>query len=178
MTTPVKNLQTMLRTIAKADARIPMPIPNGTFDAETEAALRAIQKRHGLPETGAADLDTWNAVRKTYRELAPLVQPAEPLELRWEPLQIISPESRNTHLFLIQGMLRGLGEHSANLPRVEVTGVHDENSVAAVRFLQRLAGLPDDGVIDQKTWKALACLYRMTVGAGCGEQDVERRGEL
>lgn len=175
MNTPIKDLQTMLRTIAKADARIPMPIPNGVFDAETEAALRAIQKLHGLPETGAADLDTWNAVRKTYRELAPLVQPAEPLTLRWEPLQVISPGSRNTHLFLIQGMLRGLGERYANFPPVEVTGVHDEKSVAAVRWLQKLANLPDDGVIDQKTWKALACLYRMTAGAGCEAEQAEFR---
>ena len=171
MSTPVKNLQTMLRTIAKADARIPMPIPNGVFDAETEAALRKVQQMHGLPETGAADLDTWNAVRKLYRELAPLVEPAEPLTLRWEPLQVISPGSRNTHLFLIQGMLRALAEHYANFPPVEVTGTHDEKSVAAVRFLQKLAGLPDDGVIDQKTWRALACLYRTATGAGCEEAE-------
>ena len=173
--TPVRNLQKMLRTIAKADGRIPMPIPNGVFDAETEAALRAVQKLHGLPETGAADLDTWNAVRKTYRELAPLVQPAEPLTLRWEPMQIISPGSSNTHLYLIQGMLRGLGEHYANFPPVEVTGTHDEGSVAAVRFLQKLAGLPDDGAIDRKTWKVLSCLYRTAAGAGCPEEQVEKQ---
>ncbi|MBR2080021.1 MAG: peptidoglycan-binding protein [Oscillospiraceae bacterium] len=172
---PVEDLQKMLRTIAKADKRIPTVLPNGIFDAETEAALRAVQRLNGLPETGVADLVTWDTVRRLYKELAPLVQPLEPLQLRWDPLQIISPGTSNTHLFLIQGMLRGLGEYYVNLPGVEVTGRYDEASVAAVRFLQRVSGLPEDGVIDQKTWFALSGLYRMTTGRGASEELVETR---
>ena len=163
---PVQDLQKMLRTIAKADSRIPPTLPNGVVDAETEAALRAVQRLNGLPETGVADLETWDTVRRLYRELAPLVQPLPPLELRWDPLQVITPGNSNTHLYLIQAMLRGLGEYYVNLPGVEVTGRYDEASVAAVRFLQSLSGLPEDGVIDQRTWTILSSLYRTTAGSG------------
>ena len=172
---PVEQLQKMLRTIAKADGRIPLPLPNGVFDAETEAALRAFQRTHNLHETGVADPETWNAVRAAYRELAPLVQPLTPLELRWEPMQVIKPGSGNTHLYLVQAMLRALGDAYANLPSVEVTGVHDGESVDAVRLLQRLAGLPETGAVDRRTWQVLSCLYRMTAGAGCPEEKVERQ---
>ena len=172
---PVEELQKMLRTIAKADRKSPMPLPNGVFDAETEAALKHFQRTHALPVTGAADLDTWNAVRAAYRALAPLVLPLPPLELRWEPLQIISPGSSNAHLYLIQAMLHVLGDSYANLPPVEVTGTHDEKSVAAVRKLHQLAGMPDNSVIDQRTWQILSCLYRMTVGRGCPEEQLEKQ---
>ena len=39
---------------------------NGIYDAATMAAVRSFQKRHGLPETGEVDRETWDALANTY----------------------------------------------------------------------------------------------------------------
>ena len=51
-------------------------------------------------------------------------------------------------------------------PELSVTGVHDEPSVTAVRWLQQLSGLPATGEIDQTTWAYLTGLYALTTGDG------------
>ena len=51
---------------------------------------------------------------------------------------------------------------------VTVTGVHDAPSVAAVKWLQRLAALPQTGEIDQTTWAYLSGLYTLASGDGDG----------
>jgi ribokinase len=43
------------------------------------------------------------------------------------------------------------------------TGLHDENSVENVRWLQRRAGLNPTGIMDQPTWNALSRLYETFV---------------
>ena len=49
-----------------------------------------------------------------------------------------------------------------------VTGVHDAPSVAAVKWLQKLAALPQTGEIDQTTWAYLSGLYTLASGDGDG----------
>ena len=47
---------------------------------------------------------------------------------------------------------------------------HDSNSVEAIRWLQRKAGIEASGDITRLTWKYLARLYRISVGDGTGER--------
>ena len=39
---------------------------SGFYDEDTAAAVRLFQKKHGLPQTGAVDLATWNALADAY----------------------------------------------------------------------------------------------------------------
>lgn len=64
------------------------------------------------------------------------------------------------------GDAAGAGGFFVNAPAVRATGVHDAASVAAVRWLQKLSGLPQTGAIDQTTWAYLSGLYTLTTGTG------------
>ncbi len=172
---PVRTLQTMLRTIARAEPAVPSVVPDGVFGADTERAVRCVQRMCGLPESGEADRETWRAVCRMYDALSPMVLPAPVLQLRWEPMQVILPGARNSHLYLIQAMLTALADYYSNVPPVRVTGVHDGGSAEAVRWLQRMGALEASGTVDQRTWGLLCDLYRMTVCDGCHGEPYDRR---
>lgn len=40
----------------------------GVFDEETQHAIQVFQRHEGLPQTGAVDLETWNALTRMYNE--------------------------------------------------------------------------------------------------------------
>ncbi len=163
---PIRSLQTMLRVIAHTDVQIPRVVPDGIYGVNTQAAVRAFQRQYGLQETGQTDNATWNQIVAVFTERSPAVLPAEPVRLRWTPNRILAAGSRNTHLFMIQAMLQALGQYYKNAPALAVTGVHDEPSVAAVRWLQEMASLPQTGELDQTTWAYLVGLYVLTTGDG------------
>ncbi len=165
---PIRSLQTMLRTISKNGAPIPPVVPDGIFGQDTEDALRAFQKHAGLSVTGKTDLDTWQALTKHHDRARVFSAPAEPLHLILQPNQVIAPGERNHHLNLMQAMFLVLGDHYAGVPKVRVTGIHDAETQAAVRWLRQAALLPDATEIDRDLWRHLAHLYRATAQDGTG----------
>ena len=133
---------------------------------EAEQAVREFQRQQELPVTGETDNATWDQIVAVYTRKSPAVLPAAPVRIRWTPNQVLPAGSRNSHLFLMQAMLQALGRFFVNAPAVRATGVHDAASVAAVRWLQKLSGLPQTGAIDQTTWAYLSGLYTLTTGTG------------
>ena len=146
---PIRSLQTMLRTIAHADETLVRLVPDGIYGPNTVQAVREFQRQQELPVTGETDNATWDQIVAVYTRKSPAVLPAAPV-----------------HLFLMQAMLQALGRFFVNAPAVRATGVHDAASVAAVRWLQKLSGLPQTGAIDQTTWAYLSGLYTLTTGTG------------
>ena len=53
---------------------------------------------------------------------------------------------------LIQTNLRNISQNDPEIPPVEITGVFDEQTAAAVRGLQRQLGFPENGVVGALTW--------------------------
>lgn len=163
---PIRSLQTMLRTIAHADETLIRLVPDGIYGPNTVQAVREFQRQQELPVTGETDNATWDQIVAVYTRKSPAVLPAAPVCIRWTPNQVLPAGSRNSHLFLMQAMLQALGRFFVNAPAVRATGVHDAASVAAVRWLQKLSGLPQTGAIDQTTWAYLSGLYTLTTGTG------------
>ena len=163
---PIRSLQTMLRVIAAADEAIPQVVPDGIYGPDTEAAVTAFQTRSGLPPTGEADQATWNRVVDAYLKLGSFVLPIEALRIRWQPQQSIDAGEENLHLFPIQAMLAALPTRYCNLSAPPIDGAHGAASVAAVRQLQTLCGLPANGSVDQTTWDHLCKLYALASGDG------------
>ncbi|MBE6989525.1 MAG: spore cortex-lytic protein [Ruminococcaceae bacterium] len=58
----VSQMQANLRRIAQADPAIPAVEVTGTFDAATEAAVRALQRQMGFDETGAVGPILWSEI--------------------------------------------------------------------------------------------------------------------
>ena len=165
---PIRSLQTMLRTIAHADETLLKIVPDGIYGPNTVQAVREFQRQNALPVTGETDNATWNKLVAVYTVQSPSVLPAAPVTVRWTPNRTLAAGSRNSHLFLIQSMLQALARFYVNAPVLTVTGVHDAPSVAAVKWLQRLAALPQTGEIDQTTWAYLSGLYTLASGNGDG----------
>ena len=163
---PVLSLQSMLAVLSRSGLDIPAVIPDGLYGPETSDAVSSFQRLHGLPESGQTDNATWNRIVDAFTRLSPLVLPAAPLNVIWQPMQTISAGEENLQLNLIQGMLAALRHVFPEIPEVRVTGVHDAASVRAVRWFQRKSGLTDDGVLTQIDWLYLAGLYRLAVGDG------------
>ncbi len=156
---PVRALQTMLRQIAELDPAIPSVIPVGIYGRDTMAAVSALQRSRGLPVTGVTDLATWRAVVDAYHNGRAEINPAEPLQPRFDRQQVIAPGERNSHVWLVQSILAALHERLSSVPSVNHTGINDERTQAGVRWAQQASGLPQTGRIDRNTWQALARLY-------------------
>ncbi len=162
--TPITDLQEMLRLI---DPAVNLGY-DGIYGKETADAVSAFQSSHGLPSTGEADQETWDAIRRTYKDRQIFQGPAHPLLLVLQPDQVIQKGSDNIHLYVIQGALTAIGQFYEDLPPFAITGILADPSAAAVLWFQDRAGLPKTGEIDKKTWAHLAHEYRQVVGDGTG----------
>ena len=127
-TTPISDLQEMLRLI---DPTLSLGY-DGQYGKETAAAVEAFQRNQGLPPTGQTDLDTWEAIRRAYKDQQIFLGKAHPLFLVLQPNQVITKGSDNIHLFVMQGALTALGQFYEGLPPFTITGILDEPTSRAV----------------------------------------------
>lgn len=62
----VYELQTALRHMHSSHKPVPLINPDGYFGKETTEAVIAAQRFFGIPQTGEADLETWNLLFDNY----------------------------------------------------------------------------------------------------------------
>lgn len=67
----VRVMQLYLLAVAKAQPDIPEVVAIGYFGDMTERAVRAFQKKHGLPQDGIVGPDTWNKLTAEYQKVRP-----------------------------------------------------------------------------------------------------------
>ena len=175
----VTSLQTMLRTIAVCHGEIPTVIPDGIYGPATGEAVRAFQKLEGLPATGVTDFATWKAIRQAFAAAQVEMAPSAPLEPGFLPNQVITPDSDNLHVLLIQAMLHILHEIYGNMTDCGMTGIWDGETVQAVKCLQKTCGMQETGIFTKGLWQMLASLYCQAVGDGdrkthCGSSSAEK----
>ena len=104
----------------------------GTFDADTEAAVKGFQEHVGLSASGTVDSHTWTAL---------LSQGATTL--------LQSGSSGAAVKRLQRALTAALGT------TVEIDGQFGPNTTAAVKKYQSACGLTVDGIVGTDTWKAL-----------------------
>lgn len=159
ITQPVRSLQTMLRVIGEDDPLLPSVIPDGIFGRQTTTAVSAFQRRYGLPVTGVADQDTWDAIYETYAPALIRINEPQPVEAVLEPKQIIRRGERHPDLYLTQGILMVLsGQYSAITPP-SINGILDIPTAQSLESFQALHSLPVTGELDRITWHNLALQY-------------------
>ena len=64
----VNQLQTFLRVIAQNNNAVPLITADGIYGDRTKAAVAAVQKLSGIPQTGSVGPLTWNAIVNLYNE--------------------------------------------------------------------------------------------------------------
>jgi peptidoglycan hydrolase-like protein with peptidoglycan-binding domain len=158
---PIRSLQTMLRVIAEHDHELLSVVPDGFFTVDTSRAVSAFQRRYGLPVTGVADQQTWDAIVPVYEAALVEVGEAEPLILVLEPNQIIRKDEEDLNLFVVQAVLTVLSRIYASIPAPGMSGVLDIPTSDSLSAFQELSLLPVTGELDKNTWKQLALHYPM-----------------
>ena len=156
---PIRSLQTMLRVIAENDGNLPSVVPDGFYGPDTTRAVSAFQRRVGLPVTGTADQDTWDAIVPVYQAALVEVVEAEPLLIILDPGQVIHRGESNPHIYLVQAILTVLRDTYGSIPQVPSTGILDVPTSDALSVFLELSLLPITGELDKHTWRHLALHY-------------------
>ncbi|MGE4548485.1 MAG: peptidoglycan-binding protein [Intestinibacillus sp.] len=160
----VYDLQNALYHLSLYDATLPRVVPDGIYGPETSNCVRHMQRRHGLPETGRVDHDTWKLIFSQY---------AQQREHHEKPLAVatfadapmrIEKGYVDAGIGMVQAMLWELSKHYKNIVAVPVTMVYDAATIDQMHKVQRLSGLSESDVLDNKTWNALTKLYHTIHG--------------
>ncbi len=152
-TAHMREILNYLYHIAIRDQRIPIVTPSSEYTAETALAVRAYQQAYDLPITGEIDDATWNSITLTYRLLT---DEAIPLTVFPHGGFMMQQGDTGELVYLVQVLLNTMARRYHNLPVIPVSGNYDKYTSDAVMRLQRLAALPENGVLDRVTWDHLA----------------------
>lgn len=155
----VKSLQKKLRNIAADNEDIPVVVDDGVFGDSTEDAVLKFQQIYGLERTGIVDFDTWNKIVEVSDDVDRRTNPAQSVLMFNESNSTINPGDKDIQLYAIQAMMKALSQLIDNFVDPDVTGIHDKNSVAAVKEIQLVSGLDDNGIIDVDFSNNLGQLY-------------------
>jgi peptidoglycan hydrolase-like protein with peptidoglycan-binding domain len=149
----IYELQTYLHAIALMDSSIPLVIPDGFYGNETILAVKAFQRKYGLPDTGNTDSATWNKIVSVYRSYQHSIP--EPYAVFPSEKYVCSKGDKGQVVYVIQSMLKDIGKRYDNAPDVDVCGIYNDATSEAVSRFQRWCGLPQNGKVDSGTWNML-----------------------
>lgn len=156
---PVRSLQTMIRVIAQNDPDQPSLIPDGIYGVQTTGAVSAFQQNHGLPVTGVADQNTWEAIVAEYEPALIIAGPAQPLEIVLDSGEILTRGSRDPDIYIVQAVLTVLSNAYSSITPPGSSGILDEPTATSLISFQEMSGLPQSGELDKLTWRQLALHY-------------------
>ena len=155
-TKEIYELQYMLRKIALTTGEVPLITPDGIYDAVTREAVRTFQASNSLEPTGNVNKETWDSIFEKYKESVYASSVGEPIYPFTDPSYTSSEGERNDIITLIQLILSALSVIYDDFEEIEITGVNDEATVAALKRFQSYHRLPETGVLDKRTWDAAA----------------------
>lgn len=160
---PVRALQYMLGRLALVYDFMPTVAESGVFDENTLEAVMRFQREFAPPVTGVVDRRTWQAIHNKYEQAQEKLDPPRPVRAFPGNGRQAAPGEWKEYMALPQSMFQSLSHYFNGIYPSDQQGLHDENSVENVRWLQRRAGLTATGVMDQPTWNALSRLYETFV---------------
>lgn len=158
-----RNLQRYLRQLSFTEPEIPPPPIDGVFDSATRTSLLAFQKSRGLPETGSADLATWEALYRAWRaSVAENTPPKEiavfPRTPKGDPLK---KGDTGFAVSVLQYILQELERFYPTFSTIKVDGIYGPLTEEGVRIFQKSNALPESGEVDRLTWNLLADAHNL-----------------
>ena len=133
---------------------------DGIYGPSTENAVSAVQRTFDLPVTGVLDLDTWEAIYRTYLGFVSTI-PLRFIEGNVVPYPGIPLRlgSSSEAVTLLQEYLNFIATVFTELPTLPVTGYFGTQTRDAVLAFQRRFGLQPTGTVAAITWLAVTTLY-------------------
>ena len=155
----VANLQYFINYLSAFYDTIPSLDIDGIYGPSTENAVRAVQQAFGLPVTGVLDLDTWEAIYRTYLGFVATI-PLKYVEGNIIPYPGIPLRlgSSSDAVTLLQEYLNFVAAVYTEIPTIPVTGYFGTQTQNAVLAFQRLSGIRPTGTVAAATWLALTTL--------------------
>ena len=156
----VRLLQYFIFVISTAYQTVPFIQITGSFGPETAAAVQSFQMDQGIEATGEADYETWDRLYRAYQGILETI-PQEFLEngMTAFPGYDLVMGMHGEDVRSLQNYLIGLRVAFPMIPALTATGTFGSQTKAAVAAVQRLAGLPQDGIVNQVTWDAILNAY-------------------
>lgn len=155
----IKEAQYYLNAVSQLNPHIPTVIPDGIYNDETKAAVKAFQAEYGLPVTGEIDADTWEQLYDAYLAAEAhfaVIEPILPFQSREKT---IKSGDAGYPIYIIQVMLNTVAQFYDNFEAVEINGIHDAETIRAIKQIQIISGVEPSGNIDRETWEKLARVY-------------------
>ena len=155
-----KNLQKYLRQLSYHDPEIPAVPIDGVNSEETTAAIRAFQQKYGLPVTGSADRETWDALYEAY--LRSLLLSGAPLGIYPIPTvpedYALKEGDRGWLVLTVQHLLGALSLLFPAFTELSEDGSYGSRTAGAVREFQNRTLLEPTGQVDRMTWNEIVRL--------------------
>ena len=155
----VAILQTQLNEVSNNYPAIPKLTVDGIFGETTQDAVKTFQSIFNLTPDGIVGEATWNRLLYLYvgiNRLAELNSQGDRLlGISLEYPEVISEGDSGQEVTLLQYFLSVLSEFYTEIPFINIDGIYGTNTKNAVTAFQRLAGLPQTGVVGEATWNEL-----------------------
>ena len=157
-------LQVSLNRISQSYPAIPkIPVVDGIFGNQTEAAVRAYQQIFNLTPDGIVGPATWYSIVRRYTAVTRLSelrsQGQQFYAINWSPPTTLQIGSTGEKVRLLQYMLSVLSAYIQSIPPVTVDGIYGSATRAAVLAFQRRYQLPETGTVGETTWSAIYDQY-------------------
>jgi peptidoglycan hydrolase-like protein with peptidoglycan-binding domain len=143
------------------------PVVIDTFyGPDTAEAIRNFQLIMGVTPTGIVNQETLNLL---YREVYIILMSTPLEEIKLPPLPFMGMEvSENMgieypKILILEIMLNTLSRLHPEIIPVEVDGIFNPDTSAAVIAFQSLYGLPVTGSVDAETWNKLNEVYQVFI---------------
>lgn len=164
-TRDVALLQYRLNRIAINFPSIPFITDDeGVFGSNTRASVKAFQRLFGLDQTGEVNRETWYRILYIYnavKKLAELGSEGERVQGDNFNGRTLSVGDRGSEVLRMQYYLRRISDSlgGSTVPRVNINGIFDDATRAAVMAFQNYYGLLPTGTINNSTWDAIVNTY-------------------
>ena len=155
----IRIAQVMLDRISQAYPAIPkITRKNGYYGLETQEAVRAFQGIFDLTADGILGKATWNTLIRIYTgilQLSELASEGQQFGSLLFDYEAFNAADLREQVSLLQYLLSVLSQFYLEIPFVTIDGVFGAQTRNAVMALQRSAGLPETGSVDERTWDVL-----------------------
>ena len=156
----IKTLQYYLDVVAYFYPQIPDITVDGYFGEKTKEAVMAFQNLQGLTVDGIVGRDTWRSLTNAYNTVLKAIPPEYQTETSLiYPGYILSEGLENDDVKRLQTLLQSISAVNPSIPNVEINGVYDPTTAAAVSALQEFFGIPVTGTVGAATRSLIANLY-------------------
>ena len=160
----IYELQVMLRRIAQIDKCIDVVNPSGVYDRETADAVSELQGQNGLPGTGRVDNATWDMITALFTAaVGRITGGGTPLYVFPHSNYAVKAGEISDIVMAVQLMLNALSHVYDDYYEISPSGVYNTETKDAVTHFQGINRLPQTGVVDAKTWDAIANNYNAFV---------------